>query len=198
MNQRSLIFMILLFSLLCLSIFSFLQIFTVVDGEMIYLTWEEAARINSDGTLTPMDPDETGLWSGLDDGQWYRVSASIENLPQNSYLLLETSGIDQIIRFQGKALTASSSSYPFENLAFSDAKIQVPLPGAEQGGILEIDFRVTNPNASIFPPLARTTTQKSVTASDFGYANWSALPAGASAMVFFLICGLFFIGLFYR
>ena len=77
MKRRDLWLGITAFCLLCAAVFSFLGRFTTVDGGVQYLTWESVSRVETDGSLTALAPDEYGMWPGVEDGGLYRFLSLI-------------------------------------------------------------------------------------------------------------------------
>ena len=195
MKRRDLWLWITAFCLLCAAVFSVLGRFTTVDGGVQYLTWESVSRVETDGSLTALAPDEYGMWPGVEDGGLYRFRAAVSRLPQGGYLVLETPGTAFTVRFDGEPLAAAASAYPYGGTALSDARLQIPLPSGAGEGVIEIDFQVLDPAEALYPPVARITTQRTASAAEIGYANHSALPAGAMSMMFLLVCGVILAGL---
>lgn len=180
----------LLFFALCAAVMAFLGLFTQADGEMLYLSWDSAAVLDGDGGAAELEADQSGGWSGMEDGRRYRVTARVEELPEDGYLILDLAGMELTVRFNGEELYSSTSSYPYTGTVFHNAQAHVPLPPGAEGGTLEVEFRVLDPESALFPPLARVTTDAAVQRAATGYANLYGMPAGAFALVFLLSAAL--------
>ena len=195
MKQKPLWLAMILFFLLCAAVAAGLSRFTQADGGVNYLDWQEAFVLE-DGVPVPLEPDGGG-WTGLEDGRWYRMGVQAEGLPEGGYLLLETSGIQQTVRFDGEELFSSHSGYPYGGVILGAAQAKIPLPFGAVSGRLEVDFRVLNPAEAMYPPLPRVTTARAEQAASIGYANLYGILAGAFALVFLLVCGLFLMSIFF-
>lgn len=75
--------------------------------------------------------------------------------------MLETAGLELAVLFNGEELYASRSDYPYSWNA-PNAQAHIPLPPGAEGGALEVEFRVLDPEIALFPPLARVTTDAAV------------------------------------
>ena len=195
MNQKKLWLGMLLFFTLCAAVMAFLGLFTRADGEVLYLSWDSAAVLDGDGGAAELEADQSGGWSGMEDGRRYCVTARAEELPENGYLILNIAGMELTVRFNGEELYSSTSGYPYTGTVFHNAQAHVPLPPGMEGGTLEVDFRVLDPGLALFPPLARVTTDAAVQRAATGYANLYGMPAGAFALAFLLSAALLLLGI---
>ena len=160
-KQKKLWLGVFLFAALCAATMAFLGLFTRADGEMRYLSWGSAAVLDGDGGAEALEPDEYGGYSQTGDGRRYRLTARAEDLPEEGYLVLETAGLELAVLFNGEELYASRSDYPYSRNA-PNAQAHIPLPLGAEGGALEVEFRVLDPEIALFPPLARVTTDAAV------------------------------------
>ena len=160
-KQKKLWLGVFLFAALCAATMAFLGLFTRADGEMYYLSWQSAAVLDGDGGAEALEPDEYGGYSQTGDGRRYRLTARAEDLPEEGYLVLETAGLELAVLFNGEELYASRSDYPYSRNA-PNAQAHIPLPLGAEGGALEVEFRVLDPEIALFPPLARVTTDAAV------------------------------------
>ena len=194
-KQKKLWLGVFLFAALCAATMAFLGLFTRADGEMYYLSWQSAAVLDGDGGAEALEPDEYGGYSQTGDGRRYRLTARAEDLPEEGYLVLETAGLELAVLFNGEELYASRSDYPYSWNA-PNAQAHIPLPLGAEGGALEVEFRVLDPEIALFPPLARVTTDAAVQRAAAGYANLYGMPAGAFALAFLLAAALFLLSIF--
>ena len=176
-KQKKLWLGVFLFAALCAATMAFLGLFTRADGEMRYLSWGSAAVLDGDGGAETLEPDEYGDYSQTGDGRRYRLTARAEDLPEEGYLVLETAGLELAVLFNGEELYASRSDYPYSWNA-PNAQAHIPLALGAEGGALEVEFRVLDPEIALFPPLARVTTDAAVQRAAAGYANLYGMPAG--------------------
>ncbi len=191
MKRKTLWLGMILFSLLCAAVVAALRPFTAVDQNMVYPRLDEVSLLEEDGTLTPLTPDENGMYPGIEDGRLYRFAGEAEGLPADGYLVLETAGLELTVRFDGAELFSSRSACSIPPGGQGTAQAKIPLPAGAETGLLEIDLRVLDPAQALYPPIPRVTTDRMEQASTMGYANLYGIPAGAYALVFLLVCGLF-------
>lgn len=171
------------FTLLCMFTFSFLHYFTVEGEAPIYLSWENVARQESDGSFVPAPVDEYGSITGMEDGALYRLEAKVENIPENYYLQFYMDGASFEIVMNNKTLLKGESAGDGTGL------VQVPLPS--RNGTIQMTYRVTDSTSCLYPPIAYMTSAAEVQASTMAYANLLGIPAGAFGVVFLLLAGLF-------
>ena len=195
MERKKLWLGILLLSVLCAATMAFLGLFIRADGEVLYLSWQSAAVLDGDGGAEALEADEYGGWSGMEDGRRYRLTARAEGLPKGGYLVLETAGLELTVSFNGEELFSSASAYHYAGTAGNIAQAHIPLPPGAGEGVLEVEFRVLDPEIALFPPLARVTTDAAVQRAAAGYANLYGMPAGAFALAFLLAAALFLLSL---
>ena len=78
----------LAFLILCGGVTAFLHIFTQVEGNFDYPTWEAAAVISPDGSEATFDPD--GPFPALGTGEQYRVSLTLpESREEGTWVVFE-------------------------------------------------------------------------------------------------------------
>lgn len=174
------------FTLLCMFTFSFLHYFTVEGEPPVYLSWENVARQEADGTFAPAPVDEYGTITGMEDGALYRLEAKVENVPEDYYLQFYMDGASFDIAMDNQTLLTGESAGNGTGL------VQVPLPAGS--GTIQMTYRVTDPTACLYPPIAYITSAAEVQASTMAYANLLGIPAGAFGVVFLLLAGLFLMG----
>lgn len=179
----------LAFLVLCVGLVAFLRLFTVVDGGVLYVEWENTAIVSADGAARPFDPG-----SGqpeLEEGESFCLSLTLpENRADGNYLLFELSGAELAVLLDGRELLYSAAE-SWEGT--SPSSVQIPLP-AGGGEALTMDLRPLDGPMGIFPPLLRLTDDPTSRDQTTASASYYALPAGAAALALALLWGLFLLG----
>lgn len=182
-----------LFLLICASVIWSLHLFVEVKGHMEYITWDSSVQILSDGTEVPF---ETDTYSNISDTKGsYRFSGRLpEGLPAGS-LFFETSGCSVTLSLNGTEIYRSSAAASQDAAMMSQATI--PLPQGTTGTIT-MDYTVSDSYGAMFPPLLRFIPTFFTDIQSTAFANRAALPAGAAALAFLLVTGLFLLGVMSR
>ena len=179
-----------LFLGICVAVIWFLHLFVVEKENMQYINWHTAAKIESDGTETPIDVEEIANFT--DASGTFRFEGTIpEGLP-SGYLLFETSGAEITLWLNGTQIYQSSAVAPEGVESMSQATL--PLPAGE-GGELTAVCRILDGSFVMFPPLLRFMPDNLRFIQDYAMANRTALPTGAAALAFVLIFGIFLLGI---
>lgn len=182
-----------LFLLICAGVIWSLHLFVEVKGHMEYITWDSSVQILSDGTEVPF---ETDTYSNISDTKGsYRFSGRLpEGLPAGS-LFFETSGCSVTLSLNGTEIYRSSAAASQDAAMMSQATI--PLPQGTTGTIT-MDYTVSDSYGAMFPPLLRFMPTFFTDIQSTAFANRAALPAGAAALAFLLVTGLFLLGVMSR
>ena len=182
-----------LFLLICTGVIWALHLFVQVEDQIQYITWDSSVRILSDGTEVPF---ETDTYSNFSDAAGsYRFSGQLpEGLPECS-LLFETSCCSVTLSLNGTEIYHSSSETSPNAVMMS--QVSIPLPEGATG-TLTMDYTVFDPVGAMFPPLPRFMPTLLADTQSTALANRAALPAGAAALAFLLVTGLFFLGVMSR
>lgn len=179
----------LIFLLLCVAVIWFLHSFTATDKAVVYLDWQAAVQIQSDGTEMPYNTEDyTNMPQA---GGSYRFTAALPEGLGNGFLLFETAGEELTLLLNGKELYRSSAVSPEGVLNMAQAN--VPLPENAAGEITMTCTLMDDTNV-LFPPLLRFVPDGYIDASNYAYANLTGIPAGASAIAMLLVAGLFLLG----
>lgn len=182
-----------LFLLICAGMIWALHLFVVVNGHMEHTTWDSAVQILSDGTEVPF---ETDTYSNISDTKGsYRFSGRLpEGLPAGS-LFFETSGCSVTLSLNGTEIYRSSAAASQDAAMMS--QVTIPLPQGTTGTIT-MDYTVSDSYGAMFPPLLRFMPTFFTDIQSTAFANRAALPAGAAALAFLLVTGLFLLGVMSR
>lgn len=176
----------ILFLILCITVFWFLHLFTVVDDSMQYIDWTSSVEVMPDGTEEPFiweNYSNTTELSGT-----YRFSGKLPRRHSPGNLLFEITGAELSLSINGEELYHSSVSSQADTYNLSQATI--PL-APETSGELVLTCRITDGNNVMFPPLLRFIPDNLEQAESTAIANRTALPAGAAALALLLTAGLF-------
>lgn len=181
---------LILFFLLCAAVIWFLHLFSVDSGKILHIDWTSAVQIHADGTETPINtdtltntPDFTGtfLFSG-------KLS---DDLPDGT-LVFETSNAEITLWLNDMELYHSNTSAAENSPGMAQASI--PLP-AGTSGTLTMQYRILDETNVMFPPYLRFLSDFYSEIQTAAATNYAALPAGACALAFLLIVGVFLLGL---
>lgn len=174
---------------LCAGTLLFLQRFSQSEPAASYPAWDEAAAVGADGTRTPLDP--AALPSGLAEGGHCEYAATLpQDRPEGEMLVFETSALELRVFLDGQLIWSSNA--PALPGVVSQGQAHVPLPSGG-GERLVMEFVPTGEDALV-PPVARLMADPSDQAGAIAYANYYAIPAGATALVFVLVGCLFLLG----
>ena len=190
-NRRSLL-AILAFLLVSAVTFFLLRSFTATGNAYQYPTWQQAWCVEEDGSLTELVLEGSYL-AGMEDGRLYRFQTALAELPEDSYLLLNYGGAACAVYLDSQEVFRAESAAQAGTV--SDAQATIPLPLDAVQCTLTIDFRVLDAANCIYPPLVRVSSAWLEGADSFGFANLTGIPAGAYALLFILLMGLFLLGL---
>lgn len=182
------IFLILLLAVSAALIW-FLQLFVQVRDTMQFIEWDSSVQILEDGTS--QDFSEDILSTSTDLTGTFRFTGTLpENLPSGA-LLFETGGLDISLTLNGNEIWNSHLS----SLKNADlAQASIPLPENSHGELV-FTCTILDGSNTFFPPLVRFLPTALETIQNTAFANRLAFPAGAAALSFVLVFGLFLLGL---
>lgn len=183
------------FIMICIAAVLLLRAFMVIPESIHYIAFQSIGRLNEDGSLTPCALDENGMIHGMEDGAVYRFRATVENIPADGYLLLETAGAALTVRMDGETVLQSAGTASYGRQALGAGQVHVPFPPGAARCDLEIDYQVLDADSALYPPLARFTSSWLTDGTTIAYANLYGIPAGCFTVVFVCVCGMFLLGL---
>lgn len=182
-----------LFLLIAAAVVWFLHLFTVMDTTMEYINWESSVQIMDDGSEVPFSQD---IYSNSTEiSGTYRFTGHLPENLSSGYLLFEISGASLTLSLNGTEIYQSSSLPLDESLSMSQA--QIPLQAGTTGEVV-MTLDVLDSSCMMFPPLVRFIPDGLESVQTFAIANRAAFPAGAAALAFLLIVGIFFINIMFR
>lgn len=187
-----------IFLWICIMTLAFLHQFTddptFLLGE---LDWERVEIVNGDELVRSL---RTDLWEepALAEGESFRF---VSHLPEeelnpaiydSAFLLFETGGMDVTVLLDGEEYYRSSSSDEGQNMQFTQCRLTLPPSAAGK----ELTMLVSPKGGPLllFPPYVRITSEEDILSFHAAINNTYALPAGAFAFGFVLICLIFIIG----
>lgn len=174
-----------LFLLACGLAIWFLHLFTVVDESPTYIVWDESVVISAEGEEEPIPTDY--VTDTAEEGVYRFVGTLPEGLPAGS-LLFEASGLSVTLELDSVEIWSSSAVTP--STTSSMAQADIPLPAGASGELV-MTCTVIDGTNMLFPPLVRFVPQSFDDTQSYAIANTAALPAGAAALAFVLVIGLF-------
>ena len=178
----------LAFLLLCAGVWLFFQPLTQTGGAIPYLEWETCAVADETGAEVPFDP-----YAGqpqLAQGERFRFALTLPERTGPSVLFLDTSGGAFTLTLDGAPLYESCSAPLGAGGGQSTLNITLPAGGGERL-VLEV---VPAGTMGLFPTMVQLTDDPTGRADAMAYANYYALPAGATALALVLLGGLFLLG----
>lgn len=178
-----------MFLFFCVLTLLFLNTFMKDKNPYTYIIWEQQNQIAADGTVQPLDPDVFMP----DEGVQYVFSAQLGEIPDHALLLFEASNAEIVITLGGTELYRASSVQ--EDGVAGMNSVQAVLPPDAEGKTLVMEYQYLGGENVIFPPFASVATLTGMDSSLIAYANHYGIPAGALALLFLLVCGLFLLGL---
>lgn len=182
---RDVALVILFLVVVCLTVL-FLHLFTATSESMTYIDWSESVRIEPDGSTEPISTDVMSDSTTLE-GTFRFTGALPGGLPEG-HLLFETSGLAMTVTLNGEEIWNSSVTTDRELASFAGATVPLPV-GAS--GELVVTCEVIDGDSVLFPPLVRFAPETFEDEQIVTFANREAFPAGASALAFVLVVGLF-------
>ena len=179
-----------LFLIAAAAVIWFLALFVKTDKAMFHLDWDSSVQIMPDGTEEPFSLDvygNLGDYSGT-----YRFSGTLPEGLGSGELLFETSGLSLSLSLNGETIWQSHAASFSE--AYSSPQAVIPLP-EDVSGELILTCEVGDETPTIFPPLIRFVPQDLEVTEATAFACHAAFPAGAAALAFLLVFGIFLLGL---
>lgn len=182
---------IIVFLFLCAGTFLFLnQFVTQVGNIFIFQEWQEAVRIDKEGKEIPVSIEELNSASSFASGETYILKTVLDSPENFEYLRFETSDAEITLSVDGEDVYHSEIQMPNGSISTSTADI----PIQEFWNRAEITMKWTPKDTeNIYLPILRMTSDKMMETSTMSYANKAAIPSGAFAIVFLLVCGIFLI-----
>ena len=174
------------FLLVCALALLFFAPLTETGGSLPVLSWESAELRGPDGEASAFDvgsePPECG------EGEYYVFTLTLPE--RDGYMSLVFDGATGVnaITLDGAELCSSSAE---------DAPVSLRLSIGPGGGEeLRVVFRPEG-LTGVFPPSVQLTDDPTNQRESIAYANFYAVPAGATALTFVLLTGLFLLGAAY-
>lgn len=179
----------LIFLIVCVLTILFLHTFMADQNPYTYITWEEMSQVGEDGMPLPLDPEVFMPEVGVQ----YVFSAQVGKIPKHAMLLFGASNAEIVITLDGTELYRAASVQ--EDGVADMNSVQAVLPPDAEGKTLVMQYKYLGGQNVMFPPFASFATATGIEASAIAYANHFGIPAGALALMFLLVCGLFLLGL---
>ncbi|MDO4554947.1 MAG: GHKL domain-containing protein [Lachnospiraceae bacterium] len=180
----------LLFLLLCGIVIWFLHLFIVENGYTEYIIWDSSVQLNDDGTETNISVDTISNTTDLTGS--FRFSGELPaNLPAGT-LMFETTNLDLTLLLNDTEIFHSTTTP-----AGADTDmVQAHIPLSEgTSGTLTMTCKILDGSKVMFPPLIRFMSNSYLEMQVTAQTNLSSLPAGAAALAFLMIIGLFLLGI---
>ena len=189
------------FALICLLTVGFLQNFTESDSPLLgELVWDTLERVLPSGETIPFSVEDWPVGTG--EGEYIRLVGTLPTvgeLPElydpGGYILFETGNAEFQIFLNGEEYYYSHSPDQEEWYA---QQVQLPIPPDESGGVLELRFRDTGEQNYPTCPHIRYSSRDKQSEFSLATANLYAIPAGAYALGFIIVCGLWLVSLAVR
>ena len=174
------------FLLVCALALLFFAPLTETGGSLPVLSWESAELRGPDGEASAFDPGSEPPECG--EGEYYVFTLTLPE--RGGYMSLIFDGATGVntITLDGAELCSSSAE---------DAPVSLRLSIGPGGGEeLRVIFRPEG-LTGVFPPSVQLTDDPTNQRESIAYANFYAVPAGATALTFVLLTGLFLLGAAY-
>lgn len=181
--------------MICIAAMLFLRTFMTASALVNYITFQSVVRIGEDGSVSPCVLDEYCTMTSIEDDAVYRFSAEVEGIQENSYLLLETAGVNITVHMDGETVLQSIGTASYGMQTISVGQVHVPFPPGAESCLVEIDYQVLDPDNAMHSPLARVTSETLLESNSMAYANLYGMPTGCLMTVFVLVCGMFLLGI---
>lgn len=174
------------FLLVCALALLFFAPLTETGGSLPVLSWESAELRGPDGEASAFDPGSEPPECG--EGEYYVFTLTLPE--RGGYMSLVFDGATGVnaITLDGADLCSSSAEEEPVSLRLSIG------PGG--GEELRVVFRPEG-LTGVFPPSVQLTDDPTNQRESIAYANFYAVPAGATALTFVLLTGLFLLGAAY-
>lgn len=174
------------FLLVCALTLLFFAPLTETGGSLPVLSWESAELRGPDGEASAFDvgsePPECG------EGEYYVFTLTLPERGDYMSLVFDGATGVNIITLDGAELCSSSAE---------DAPVSLRLSIGPGGGEeLRVVFRPEG-LTGVFPPSVQLTDDPTNQRESIAYANFYAVPAGATALTFVLLTGIFLLGAAY-
>ena len=179
-----------LFLIAAVTVIWFLALFIKTDQTVSYIDWDSAAEILPDGTEEPVSLNVYGNQGDYTGS--YRFCGTLPEGLGSGELLFETAGLSLTLSLNGETIWQSRASSM--DGAYGSPQASIPLP-ENAAGELTLTCQVADGTPTIFPPLIRFVPENLETIESTALANHAAFPAGAAALAFILVFGLFLLGL---
>lgn len=201
MKRSRTILCILAFVLVCGLTVLCIMPFTQYDLNMAsYMQWDVCQIVDEDGAARPFD-----LYGGTPPWDWregetFRLTGTLpstEHLPElyenGGYLHFDYSGADITLLIDGEEVCHVSSPQMVYGMVRNEGRF---VPSVEDAGKeLTVLFRPLDPEAAMFVDCFSFSSYQADTEFSSSLTAQNAIPAGAYALGFVLICALFLIGL---
>ena len=178
------------FTLICAGVCIYLSHFMAADNPYIAFDWDEAFLVEADGSHTPIRLDE---YLALRDGDRYVLRAWLEEIPAESFTWLDPAGLSGSMRINGETVFEFSANLHAASAAASI--VRIPLDTGAQACEVELELCVTDARYALFPSFGRISSPNLESTFSIASTNMYAIPAGACALAFILLCGAFLMGL---
>lgn len=184
---------ILFFLFLCTGTVLFLSQFTSKsDAAFIFVEWQDAYHIDADGTKTSISPEALSDVSSFTKGETYVLHTTLNEPSELESLHFETAGASISFSVNGEEIYHSNIQMPADSINTTMADI--PLQPFWNDADVVLTWSPLDPeNTSL--PMLRIISDSMTQTFNMSFASRTAIPTGAFAVVFLLVCGIFQIGL---
>lgn len=168
-----------------------LYLFVRVDDTIQYIDWDSSVQISEDGTEQAISTDISGNDSGM--SGTYRFTGTLPEGVSAGSLLFETTGLELTLSLNGEEIWSSSAELVEEGSHLMSQAV-IPLPEGTSGELV-FTCTILDEDSAIFPPLIRFVPDSLELKETAALANREAFTAGAAALAFLLVFGLFLTGI---
>lgn len=188
------------FALVCAAAISFFSRFTDVDTPLLgYMDWTACEIVDANGAARPVDLGAPPPWD-WQPGETLRFTGVLldaetgQALYQNyGYLILDCRGLELTVLVDGTEY--AHVRCPDRGQTPDIDQLRLPLTLADAGKKLELRCVPLASSSVQYPLIARFSSQSAENAFSAAFNDRTALPAGACALGFVLLCAIFLAGL---
>ena len=173
------------FLALCAAVWLFFQPLTQTGGLLPKLTWTDCAVVDAAGNKTSFDPMNGP--PELSEGERFSFTTVLPRREDFMSLgLISAGGGETALTLDGTPLWSGRETEEAQRILWLTLS-----PGGGETLTLEL---VPDGALGLFPPLVQLTDDPTGQADSIAYANYYAIPAGATALALVLLWGLFLLG----
>ena len=181
----------LAFILICAGIAAFLFTFTYFQQTQAYIVWNDAYKVEEDGSEIPVTVDAYGNVEGLESGDTYVLSAQLPEGTADAKLVFLSSASEIVFQLDGQEIYT-------ERLEPGSPPVsaELSLPGDYAGKTFTMRYRFLGAAEEFMTPIPFITSAWIEDGQAYAYANHYGIHAGIYGSIFVAACGLFLFSLF--